>query len=569
MFYSITIKLPKNKTKQYADLGPIPVSELNIQDFNNLINQYQNHITLAKNLNNLELNNQKYSWQPTQEQLSYLNNYYSNNPIGFADNNTQPGENNTYNIEQGTIIYNRLPHINKIDKSYSAIGLSPIPFIRLDNTNIKIPTSEINALYLRTPEDPTPEIFAKILNILLEKNILKQPLSYNQYKAYNSKYFILDNILYRLPNHKILDDKTSPYYQAFYNVKHKNQNINIERFEDNFDAWITFLLTNKELNFRTFDAYRNTFPEFFSPKSGQQIHYFTHQNRYYFIPSARELSDTLRSIYYDVIVAKRPSTNSIGNRVLQNIREENKLADTLPDGLIFQTEFNCKNDPRYENFVNEVIDKGRGKNIFLYLMSSIKARKTMKTNEQGKNVHCFNLHTNLFENIPDIEGGWKEKIRNKEIHEFEMSCHYWSPIEQSCTEWKCTTNTPDSKGIVKQTNTILKKADFMPERYSFDAVITDSNNNVKLVLEFDGLDHYIARKGNTVANKIVSDQIKENFCKKNNIKSIRIPYFSNHKSASFEQDFEAYAINIIKRYYNILDIQNRSTNLTLLQEPKP
>ncbi len=63
-----------------------------------------------------------------------------------------------------------------------------------------------------------------------------------------------------------------------------------------------------------------------------------------------------------------------------------------------------------------------------------------------------------------------------------------------------------------------------------------------------------------MANKLVSDQVKENFCAKNGIKSIRIPYFSKHKSANFEKDFEAFVINIVKKYLGIETEQNYNAN---------
>ena len=58
MYYNIKIKLPKKNIKQYA-LEEKYVSEINAQEFKDLISNYQNHIALSKGLSNLKINNQK------------------------------------------------------------------------------------------------------------------------------------------------------------------------------------------------------------------------------------------------------------------------------------------------------------------------------------------------------------------------------------------------------------------------------------------------------------------------------------------------------------------------------
>ncbi len=561
MNYNIEIKLPKKNIRQYA-LEDKYVSDLSAQEFKDLITNYQNHIALSKGLSNLKINNQKIIWNPTNEQLNFLTQYYSQNPIGFADTTTNPGNNNTFNIEQGIIYLAQIPAINGINNSYIRIGIQPIPFIRLQGQNVKLPTENINQLYVQEKVNPDAETFENILRDLIKNNKLSAPITYNQYKALTPKFYIYNNVLYNLPNHKELDNKNSPYYISFYKVKNEyfGEEIIIKRFEDNYDAWKQFLLDNQDINAYSFNDRRNKYPLYPSPKTGQPIHYYTYENLNYFIPSFNELTDTLSSYYHDIIVNKRPSTNSIGNKVLEKIRNESTIQDLLPSGFLYKTEFKCSDDPRYNNFIEQMIDKGRGKNIFLYLMSSIKDRKTIKKTESGKNLHCINLSTNIYENIPYVKDGWREKFESGEIHEFELICHRADSKENTCVEWKCTTYTPTSNGGINVKSSILSRANFLPARYTFDAVITDQDNNVKFVLEFDGSDHYIARKGNTVANKLVSDQVKENFCAKNGIKSIRIPYFSKHKSANFEKDFEAFVMNIVKKYLGIETEQNYNAN---------
>ena len=568
MFYRIKINLPKSRIKQYAEPLPISVSKLSTQDFLNLVNGYQNCITLSSALNRLKLNNQKVTWDnPTTEQLNILADIYTQNPIGFADQSNNPGENNTLSVNEGRIA---LQYINNnktaISNSYERIGLKPLPFLRLLNQNIKLPNmNNINPQYVLSYEtNVTPELFGQILKELQKEGKLLTPLTYNSYKFFQPKLFVYNNKIYKLPDHKELDaKKDTEFRKVFYQVKNEyhGDEKNIERFEDNFDAWQQFLIDNKSnMNAVTFNKIKNEYPQYFSEKNGQTINYYTYKDSsYFFIPSFRLITDTLKSIYFDVIVDGRPSTNSLGNKVLQKVRDESTIQNLLPAGLVFKTEFRCKNDPRFEEFIKNNIDKGRGRNMLLYLFSSIKGRKTEKIKPDGTTLHCFNLSTILFENIPKIEKGWVEKKESGEIHEFELSCNHYDSNQDTCTEWQCTTYIPKSDGSIDLKTTFIKDTKFLPERYSFDAVIVDQNDQVVFVLEFDGVDHYFARSGNDCSNKIVSDQIKENFCKSENITSIRVPYFSSYKGPNFESKFEAFVIDIINKWIGNYNTSNQTT----------
>ena len=54
MFYSIKIRLPKSKIKQYAEPLPKNISELSDADFISILNQYPDHTALANNLNKIK-----------------------------------------------------------------------------------------------------------------------------------------------------------------------------------------------------------------------------------------------------------------------------------------------------------------------------------------------------------------------------------------------------------------------------------------------------------------------------------------------------------------------------------
>lgn len=352
MHYNIKIRLPKKNIRQFA-LENQNVSDMSFQEFDNLISKYQNHIALSKDLSKLE--SKQIIWNPTSDQLNYLANYYSQNAIGFADSTIEPGRNNTFNIQQGIIYLAQInQNLTSINNSYERIGMQPIPFVRLQEQNVKLPNlNNINAQYIQERIDPDPETFGNILKELIAENKLTAPITYNQYKALTPKFYLYNNVLYNLPNHKVLDVKTSPYNIAFYKVRdeHYGNQITIERFEDNFEAWTQYLIDNKEdMSHRTFNSIREKYPVYPSPLTGQPIHYYTYNNSsYFFIPSSNELTDTLTSYYHDIVVSGRPSTNSIGNKVLQKIRNESTIQDLLPEGYTFKTEFKCQDDPRYKD----------------------------------------------------------------------------------------------------------------------------------------------------------------------------------------------------------------------------
>ena len=80
----------------------------------------------------------------------------------------------------------------------------------------------------------------------------------------------------------------------------------------------------------------------------------------------------------------------------------------------------------------------------------------------------------------------------------------------------------------------------------FDFGITDESGNIVSVIEFDGIQHFepIEYFGGEKAFEIskVKDQIKNDYCKENNIPLLRIPYWE-------EENIE----KILKEFLNIID----------------
>ena len=70
MYYSITIKLPKGLTKQYAAAYDVSknLSTLDNGQILNILNRFANHIALANSLDELVVNNEKIIWDPNNTQ---------------------------------------------------------------------------------------------------------------------------------------------------------------------------------------------------------------------------------------------------------------------------------------------------------------------------------------------------------------------------------------------------------------------------------------------------------------------------------------------------------------------
>ena len=130
--------------------------------------------------------------------------------------------------------------------------------------------------------------------------------------------------------------------------------------------------------------------------------------------------------------------------------------EIINDGLIFDTEYVCSRDPRWTEFINEEILKGRDKDSLLYFFSSIKEISPSYSDiDDRMSYHIFNLSNTYVEKIPD--GPWKAGIKSGKIHEFTIFC-IANEIQKTdgfnlCSQYKCISRTPNSKGEIKEMGT--------------------------------------------------------------------------------------------------------------------
>lgn len=582
MYYSITIKLPKSKIQQYDMPTPISINDLSNDEFLNLISQY-NHIQLARKINELKNGPVDVRWEVlSPEKSSLLQNFYSSNPIYFADSNTNPGDNGTLSQKDGIYRAKDIPNINKSNQAYIELGINPIPFFRKNNQNYFIPNYEINPLYKIKTIIPDAQTFEIILSQLIQKNILSYPLAQKKYNYTKPDFYQIGDVYYFLPHYNTL---ITPEFAQLLNVFNKFKELEaVYEFKDNLEAWAEFLnsLPSFVLSEKTYDKYIMQIDKMHSPFSGTQgteIPVYHYQNAPYYVPTyetLRKKYSQLFPLWKKIIIDKKPVVNSRANEVFRQIKNEGSANEIINDGLTFDTEFNCKEDPRWEEFIKkqilkipdnvpyeEAMKEARTKSPKLYLFSSIKSIKK-EIFEDGKKKHCFNLSNNHFEQIPD--GPWKSKIAYGEIFEFTIYCDQIQLDENNqkiCTKWICESRTPTARGDIKlNVFEFLQNINFNEYRYAIDAVLKDEENKIQYIIEFDGTDHFYSRRseGNPSA-KIVSDQVKNNFARFYNIPCIRIPGFKNDREYKFQSKFKNYIINLIRERYNLPPIEQESENI--------
>ena len=580
MIYSITVKLPKSKVQQYDMPGPVSVNDLSDAEFQSLIQSKPSHVKLSKDLSNLKVGLKQVLWETLSPQkLDWIINYYSSNPLYFADINTTPGENGTISQKDGGAIErnNNVPRLQNSNKAYIDLGINPIPYARYNQNNYFIPNYEINPLYKVAIQNPDPATFDLILNDLIEKDILPFPLGDKKYRKKPDPY-LYNNVWYKLPDYNTVIKNAD--LLAIFNKYREVQPVLL--FTENIDAWINFLETlPKEAH--TVDSYNShisrNLPKQSSPfpgTQGKKIPVYEYENELYYAPSHATFTNfkELEKLWNEIIVLNRPISYSKADEAFRQLEVEYPFQELNDYGLTYRQQFNCKKDPRWNKFINEkylkipenateeqieeIEEEIRTRSPKLFLFSSIKPIKVEVIDEEGKKKHCFNLSNDYFEDVPD--GPWKKcmsALKNDpcKIYEFAIWCDSINP-----EVWKGESRTPTEKGDIR-----ISYFEFLHDRgmdesaYSIDAVLIDDNERIKYIMEFDGRDHFYSKRseGNPTG-KIVSDQVKNRFAREHNIPCIRIPGFRNKRDINFISDFKKYVINLIRESYDLPPLQQES-----------
>ena len=543
MFYTITIYHPKSKTKQFSTELTKGVSELNDIDFSSLIINQHNHFNLADKVrkNKIEYNGQNLTWDPTPQQLNYITQYYSDNPLQFADKNTNPGENNTLPINDGLEPYKYYSTRQHKNDSYITIGIQEIPYFRYFNRNYTVPNKLTNPLYTRIPQLPSVEIFTKKVKDLLASGYLTSPLTYIKYETKPSSFFTENDVLYRFPINREKEE-WAPYKEAFESIQTEFPLQPLDK-----EACKALLLQIDNLSQHSYQEFINDLPvaKLYGKRN---TYYFEYNGINYIVPTPKEMYKPPYREVWDEIMKDKEKNTSIANKVFRQI--EKNYSNILPANYRFETEYKIHKDPRIYKLIEELgVKEKETVNIFRFLFNILQDKKT-------KNGWLFNLsNTHFYPTNPM----WQNQINNNKLTEFQIRWEESSNIATKKYQRKlvCFSNLPapprkDNKTGISTIRTELYPSNIRWKEYAFDLAVVNSNDETVAILEFDGSDHFRPRNYSNQENKdflsrIVSDQLKSLFAKKESIPIIRIPdYFKKGKSNIFEQEFLDFSLRKLK-----------------------
>lgn len=196
-----------------------------------------------------------------------------------------------------------------------------------------------------------------------------------------------------------------------------------------------------------------------------------------------------------------------------------KLKIKCPEGHIFKMNFN--------NF-----QQGQRCPICANIKNGERCKKDIKEIEKIVKKYGFKI----------IKWVGEYKNRNSK---FIIECPYGHQTETSVASFLntkgCCSICNESKGERTIANFLLKNKIKFKKQYKFndckglerplpfDFAVLDKKGNIKCLIEYDGEQHYIPREffggKEYLRKRKYYDNIKNKYCKKNNLKLIRIPYF--------------------------------------------
>ena len=557
MFYSIKIRLPKNKIKQYNEPLPRSVSELTDNDFMALITntKYPDHKALANDIgkNALKYNGQPISWSPSDYQIELLTNFYLGNTFRLANEQESPGGQFASVIDGSNIIYYfNSPNFSKNTlTAFSTVGIKNNGrfVLRINNKNIEY-TEPFNQEYIS--QDCSSEMFTEILRDIYKGR--KTPLSRPEYERMGTSY-VYNGVLYKLPqsidHSKILYDQFKLVSQEFY------PSIEIEDLTP--DALNAFLKKFVSKTGAEYEYQRKRCPSFY--ERSIETFYFTFENINYrlyelnrFIKFLKK-SPLLKEVW-DKFVKERPSINSIADQSLREIQEDKTLQ--WPEGIIFDTQYNSDD---FKSFAYVYLQKNNNDQIKALIDAIILKNKDVIIDERNE-TYYFNLSVDFFDMNTELQKQHVDQITNKKAFQFKLF--------KNNNIWFCTVNKVSRLAIIPAATIELFPRKSDPSQYSLDAVLL-TNGKLSHIIEYDGADHFGLRKissldgeketkTNSFLNRMLADQLKSAYARSLNIPIIRVPDYTKYSKNQIWKDafkkFILEKLNIIQPTSQNVNIDN-------------
>jgi len=553
MFYSITIKLPKSKIKQFAEPLPQSISELSDADFMTLINQYPDHKALANNIgkDKLKYNGQPISWSPSNYQIELLTNFYLGNTIRLANEQESPGNQFANIVDGSNIIYyfNSANFSKSTLTAFSTLGINNNGrfVLRINNKNIEY-TEPFNQEYIS--QDCSSEMFTEILRDIYKGR--KTALSRPQYERMGTSY-IYNGVLYKLPQSidhnptnnnifKLVSQEFFPYI--------KTETLTPEALKAFLKRFIRISGAEYEYQRKKCSSYY---------ENGIETFYITFDNINYRL---YELDRFLKNSPPELIevwnkaVNDRPSINSVADESLREIQEDKTLQ--WPQGIVFDTQYDSSD---FKSFAYAYLQKNDNDQIKALIDSIILKNKDVIIDEENE-TYYFNLSVDFFDMNSDIQKQYVDQITNKKAFQFKLF--------KNNNNWFCNVNKVSKNTIIPAETIQLFQKRSDPSQYSLDAVLL-TNGKLSHIIEYDGADHFGLRKissldgekeikTNSFLNRMLADQLKSAYARSLNIPIIRVPDYNKYQKTQIWKDafkkFILEKLNIIQPTSQNINIDN-------------
>ena len=529
MFYSIKIRLPKNKIKQYEEPQPRSVSELSDFDFEKFINSYKDHKDLANNISKLKFNGDPLNWSPSDRQIQFLTNFYLGNTIRLANEYEIPG-NQFANIIDGSNIIHYFNNANFKISSFKAFSDLRINnngrfVLKINNKNIEY-TEPFNQEYI-SQDNISPEMFAEILRDIYKSR--KTPLSRPQYETMGSSY-VYNGVLYKLPQ-KIDSNEKKKYNDQFKLVSQEffpyiqTENLTPEALKEFLKRFVN--KTGDEYEYQ-----RKKCPSYY--ERGIETFYFNFENvnyRLYELNRFSKLATPELKEVWDNFTKGRLSVNSIADQSLREIQEDKTLQ--WPEGIIFDTQYDSS---AFKSFAYSYLQKNDNDQIKTLIDSIILNNDDVLIDEQNQ-IYYFNLSTDFFDMTSDLQKQHEKDIASKKEFQFKLF--------KNNNNWLCTINKVSKTARIPETVQLFQK-NSDPNQYSLDAVLL-TNGKISHIIEYDGRYHFGLRdipdiegdveiNTNSFLNRMLADQLKSAFARSLNIPIIRVPDYNKYTKNQIWKD---------------------------------
>ena len=340
MSKAVDTNAPTISTNQNGTPGANSVNDLSSHDFIRLLGETKSHISLLSKTKfaNRQIRIEKLS----TDKADLLAEFYSSSHVWFADEDTVPGKNGTLTLRKGKPILRDLPDREKVQNAYEQLGVKPIPFVRINNANLRYPDYVVHSYYSIDFLTPNAQTFISIMRKLVVDNKLSR-ITETVYQSL-PKHHLYAGVWYQLKSLSNLNSEEKKLLDSYK----EETNPRVLSFRDNPSAWLSFLSTlPPNTTCKAYDALINRNYEKVRDLNNKLISVYTFEGCSYHILSLRQVRDpcnaSLKDAYDRVIVFNDEAIPRVSS-FRDNLRAWESFLDSLPRPMTRST---------YDNFLDK------------------------------------------------------------------------------------------------------------------------------------------------------------------------------------------------------------------------